>query len=188
MEEPHQDPPRWLLGPSSDRLMYRASFCRFPTTFAQAALTTLVSKRAVLRMWGMCLNYCGWTKSCTTQGTMQNHCLLVFTGDHIILGFLTWCRISSIHVSPPPKCPRAFPAQFTWRERFSFGICLWLHSLFVGATGNSCSFVYGDPFVFVGRDRNNGIGALAQPGGGDCEKTSRCKMIACLTTQEVATW
>ena len=28
---------------------------------------------------------------------MGNHCLLVFSGDHIILGFLRWCRIASIH-------------------------------------------------------------------------------------------
>ena len=31
------------------------------------------------------------------QDTMGNHCWLVFTGDHIMLGFLRWCRISSIH-------------------------------------------------------------------------------------------
>ena len=41
--------------------------------------------------------YCGWTKSCTTQDTIGNHCLLVFTGDHIIPWFLRWCNILSIH-------------------------------------------------------------------------------------------
>ena len=32
--------------------------------------------------------YCGWTKSCTTQETMRNLCLLAFTGESPIRGFL----------------------------------------------------------------------------------------------------
>ena len=31
---------------------------------------------------------------------MGNHCLLVFTGESFIPGFLRWCRILSIHSNP----------------------------------------------------------------------------------------
>ena len=42
--------------------------------------------------------YCGWTKSISHHfETMGNHCLLVFHRGSINLGFLRWCRISSIH-------------------------------------------------------------------------------------------
>ena len=52
--------------------------------------------------------YGGWTKSCTT------HCLLVFTGDHIILGFLRWCRISSIHSMFDPQPHLAVEGHGKW--------------------------------------------------------------------------
>ena len=53
-----------------------------------------------------CSDYGGWTKSCTAQDSMENHCLLEFTGHHIILEFLRWCRISN-----PARRPQKPPVQ-----------------------------------------------------------------------------